>query len=265
MNKQIIVTALKGVVETAKKKSPSILIGASVVGFAITAITAYHAAPKVNIVLQDAEEEKGKDLTKFEKVKEVTKVMWPTFAIGLLSAVCAFASHHISSGRIDTISAAVAVSEKALTDYQAEMLKEVGSDKAKEIKKNFGIRKAEENGKNVTPVDINSQCVKRNDSYRVIDLQTGLTFYSTVLELQKAEIEMQKRFNAGDYITINDLYDIFSETSGCKIRKPEIGENLRWMQGETDIFSMDVGALVDDDGTPCLTIDYDVWPDWTRK
>lgn len=253
LNKQLMVTGLKGLVEVGKKKAPFILIGASIVGFATTAVMAFKAAPKVNIVLQDAEEDKGEELKPIEKAVIVGKTMWPTLLVGLLSAVCALGSCYILNGRLNAMSVALAASEKALTDYQCELIKDVGPEKTKEITEKF--KKSHDINTN-PPTEENTVPAKNPEGkVRVFDKPNGRYIWTTYSDILNAEKETNLMYNRGETVTVNDFFDYLD------VDRTETGNYFIYEQSVTDAFEVIVTSQVLKDGSTCLVIDYDLYPE----
>lgn len=247
----------KTVLRKTKEKSPAILIGAGIVGFVTTGVMAYKSAPKVNLIIEDKEKdakENNTEFTKTDKALVIAKTMWPTLAIGLLSAVCIIASGKIASKRAAAFSTALALSEKAFQNYQSETLAKIGEEAEKEIRSAVAQKTITDTPKTETNI-----ITKNSDKELCFDCVSGRYFYSTMNEIDAAVNKVNELLLDSDYVSLNDFYDELD------IPHIEIGDDLGWDYHFNGALRMDKYAKITEEGVPCIVLDYEVFPNYYRN
>lgn len=236
----------KKITRTIVKNGPEILIGTGIVGFVTTAVMAYKAAPKVNLILEDAEAD-NPDIRFVDKCMIVAKNMWPTFTVGVLSTASLIGAATINHKRIGALSAALSLSEKALVDFQASTLEKVGPEKLKEIEEDVIEKKLENNECRRVETVIPPE----NGGVLCYDEGSDRYFYSTKYHIRSAEVSFNEILLHEDECSINEFYDQLG------LEDTSIGKFVGWRASDGR-FKVDFGARLTDDGKPCLSINYPV-------
>lgn len=165
---------------TIKQHSPTILVGAGVVGIVASAVLACRATLKVhdvfeetkqkretiNKVLEDKELVAANDYTEKDAKKDLTityvqgglkliKLYAPSVILGALSISGIIASHHILSKRNVALASAYAIVDKGFKDYRKNVKDRFGERVDYELKHNIKAEKikvesTDENGNAVT-------------------------------------------------------------------------------------------------------------------
>jgi hypothetical protein len=248
---------LNGLGEFGKKNSPAILTGLAIVGLVSTAVAAYKAAPEAEKILKqkkedlkkvDPEDKAAKRTVVIEAAKELTPVMLPTIIMGGATAACIIGSNSISSKRIAVLSTAYTVSEKAVKDLNGKMQEMLGEKKTRAIKDAIVKDKVGE-----TPKDGNSVIITGNGDVLCKDLYSGRFFQSNAQKLGQAINKLSHDVQTDMYVSLNDLYD--------EIGLPRIpmGDDFGWNVDDAPRgqLPIDLTAVLTDDGTPCLCLNYD--------
>ena len=76
-----------------KRSSPTILSCVAVIGTVTASVMAVKATPKAMKILEEAEKDKGEELTKCEVVIKAAPVYIPSIGIGLASVMCIFGAN----------------------------------------------------------------------------------------------------------------------------------------------------------------------------
>ena len=101
-----------------KKNSSVILTCIGAVGMVATVITAVKATPKAVKLIEEAEKDKGEELTKIEKVKTAGSVYIPSIIIGTSSLVCIFGATILSKKSQATLMSSYALLDKSYKEYR---------------------------------------------------------------------------------------------------------------------------------------------------
>ena len=86
-----------------KRNAPTILSYLGVVGVAATTIMAVKATPKALSLIENAEEEKGEKLSKWEKINVAGPVYIPSVITGVATVACILGSNVISKRQPATL------------------------------------------------------------------------------------------------------------------------------------------------------------------
>lgn len=146
------VTAIKKVISSgvgrkmlfASKHSPSMLLGAGVVGFVGTVVLAIQATGKLEGIVKDAEDKSAainedEELSDKDRVKaqkklkvrtcvKVARTYAPTVGLGILSIVAIGQGHAIQLRRLGGVSAAYATIDQSYREYRKRVIEELGDE-----------------------------------------------------------------------------------------------------------------------------------------
>ena len=104
-----------------KKNAPTILTCIGAAGVIVTTVMAVKETPKALSLLEDAEEEKGEELTKWEKVKIAGPVYIPSIITGAATIACIFGSNVISKRQQATLTTAYALLDNSYKEYKKKV------------------------------------------------------------------------------------------------------------------------------------------------
>lgn len=105
------------------------------VGVIVTSIAAVRATPKAEILLKEAESEKGEELTAIEVVKIAAPVYIPALLIGATTVACIFGANILNVRQQASLISAYGLLDASYKEYQSkvrELYGEEGDQKAKE-------------------------------------------------------------------------------------------------------------------------------------
>ena len=224
------------------------------IGVVATSVTAVRATPKAVKKL----EENGidtDDILKFVKdepvkvVKNVAPVYAPSIAIGAATIVCIFGANRLSVKQQATIAGAYAMLAKSMKDYEA---------KAKEI---FG-EDADEKIKDAVVEDTlhNKYIYAPEGTLLFYDNYSDEYFERTMLEVQNAEYELNKRFIHEGYVTLNDFYYLLG------LPETELGKKIGWSTDAGIAFygyvwiDFEHQLVTMDDGLECYILNFPANP-----
>lgn len=245
---------LTALFNTAKTKvvkhGPVILTAMGIVGWGTTVVLAVKETPKALRLIEDAEYDKGEPLTVTEKVKAAYKPYIPAAVTAVTSTACLIGACKVSAGRTAALATAYQLSATALKDYTEQVVETVGEKKEKVIRDKVAEKKLKEN-----PVTTSQIIHTGRGKTRCYDVSSGRYFDSSKILIEQACVQLTKRMQGGEmYISLNEYYD--------EIGLPHIpiGDKVGW---NADVcIEPHFSSLVDDEGVPCLVIDYLVAPTW---
>ena len=116
-----------------KKHAPTLLTIAGGIGVAATAIMAVKATPKALLLLEQAEKNKGEELTKAEIIKVAAPVYIPSALIGLSTITCIVGANVLNKRQQAAIASAYALVSRSYSEYRNKTQEMLGKDAEKEI------------------------------------------------------------------------------------------------------------------------------------
>ena len=240
----------------ASKILAGFAIGAGVmaVGFAI------EATPKAMILLEEKKAELGVEkLDAKTIVKTAGPVYIPTVVSMGLSTACTIGALKVKSQQNAALAAACTLSETALRTYQNKVVETIGAEKEQEICEAVALDKM---AKSPEPAVIpNAKGVKMDDiSYdqrvKCWESLSGNYFWTTRNAIERAINGVNKQLLSDFRVTENDLFDYLG------MEHNRNGDLLGWDTDTTMEVETFYASKLDEDGMPCLVLDYRTPPKW---
>ena len=244
MIKEKLTEIAKEVTLFTKRNAPAILTGTGVALGLSTVILAVKEPPKVVKLIEEAEEEKGEELTVPEKIKVSWKSYIPAAATGAASVVCIIGANSVNAKRNAALATAYQLSKTAFKEYKEEVIETIGEKKEKTIKDKVAKKKVEKR-----PVSTQNVIITEKGNTLCYDAASGRYFRSDRDKIISAVNEMNRSMLSENYISLNDFYDELD------LSPTSLGDELGWnlVEGYVEV---DFSSCIADDGTPCLVIDY---------
>lgn len=249
MKKANLNKALSCICKAAKKRTPEILTGIGIAGMVLTTVMAVRATPKA---LREIEEEKDRQgVTEIEPADTI-KVTWkcyiPAAVTGTMSIICLIGAQSVNGRRNAALSAAYALSESALKEYQSKVVETIGEKKERTVRDSIAKDRIDRK-----PVSTQEVIITEKGNTLCFDYVSGRYFKSDREKINKAVNDLNRRMRDEMYISLNDFY--------YEIGLPEIGlgGDLGW-NIDKGYIEPDFSSQLTDDGTPCLVISYLVEP-----
>lgn len=252
MNNKNMADLFKGFKMAVSKHSPEILTGLGIAGMITTTVLAVKATPKALELIQDKKDELELDDEEKLPIAETVKTTWkcyiPAAMMGATSVACLIGASSVNVRRNAALTAAYNLSTTALTEYKEKVIETVGEKKERAIRD-----KVAEEQINKNPVKQSAIVVTGNGNTRCFDMITKRRFVSDIESMRRIVNELNRRMlNGDDYVSLNEFYYEIGLDS-CLIGD-EIGWNVR-----DNLIELDFSAQIDDDGVPCIVVDY-VYP-----
>ena len=206
---------MKGLVRSSqlylKRNASTILTvvgGAGVVG---TTVLGIKATPKALTLLDNAEKEKGEELTKLEKVKVAAPVYIPTMVTGAATLACIFGANALNKRQQAGLMSAYALLDSSYKEYKAKVEELYGEEANTRVKDEIAKDKYEE-------TDI------QNDEQLFYDDFSNQYFISTPTKVMLAEYNVNRDIHMRGWAELDDYYEWLG------IDVPESYE-LGWSEG----------------------------------
>ena len=249
MKKPDLTKVVKAVKATVTKYSPEILIGIGITGMFTTTIMAVKATPKALKLMENAQHEKGEELTVVEKTKTCWKCYAPAAITGVASAACIIGANSVNAKRNAAIATAYTLSETALKEYQEKVIETVGEKKEEIIRDKVAKEHIDKN-----PVSNNEVFITEKDNTLFYDPVSGRYFKSDIEKVRKIINELNAQMMSEMYVPLNDLYYELG------LRTTELGDEIGWNLNRDGLIEVKFSAQKADDEQPCLVMEYRVGP-----
>lgn len=237
-------------VRTLRKNSPTILTVAGIAAMWVTAALLAKSAPVAKEKLEDAEEEKGEDLTVVEKVKTVAPVVWPALAVGAVGSYSLICANSIHLRRTAALTSAYLISRDALREYRAKVVEHIGERKEQKVRDDVAKERLNKN-----PASSDNIVITGHGDHLCYIVPFGLYFQSDINKVRQAVNTINERLVTGGelYITANDFL------TELGIKPIGVGDDLGW-DIENGSLEVSYSSALAADDRPCLTLDFELYP-----
>lgn len=251
ISKAVIKIGFKKAVRGISRRSPMILAGVGVVGFIGATVTAAKLTPKVNLVIQEKEEDKGSSLTKKEEILTKAKVYLPTILLIVASTLCIGGSTFISHKRNLALSAALLSSQEALKEYKESVVETVGDEVAEEIDTKTVKKKME---RSYGPLTIHSKQDFVIDtglgSDIIYDPLSSTYFTGCRNVIDNAVNHINADLMDSNWIGLNEFYDQIG------LKDLGLGDNFGWLYEYCGILKVTLDTTEASWGEPIFVLKY---------
>ena len=239
-----------------KKKSATILTCMGAAGVVATTVTAVKATPKALLLLDNAKEEKGEELSKLEVVKIAGPVYIPSIVLGVSTLACIFGVNMLNKRGQASLMSAYALLDSSYKDYKKKVDELYGSEAGNLIRTEIAKDKYEE--RPIESID--------DDKQLYYDYYSGRYFEATPYQVKRAEYEINRSLMTQDAAYLNEWYRLLG------METLDHGYDFGW----STCMNMDAywqtwidfhhERVVMDDGLECIIITFmqDPYPedDW---
>lgn len=195
-----------------KRNASTILTVAGGIGVLATTISAVKATPKAMKLIEEAEEKKGEDLTKWDIVKTATPTYIPTVLMGAATVACIFGAQVLNKRSQAALMSAYALMDQKYKDYKNKAKELYGSDADTRITEEIAKDKYEE--EDIQDTDDGKQLYYDNYSERY--------FRATSEDVIKAQYAINRVLVEDGVACINEYY------SALGIGTVDYGDEIGW-------------------------------------
>lgn len=228
-----------------KRNASTILTGVGAVGVVATTVMAVKATPKALDILKAAEEEKGEELTKLEKVRVAGPVYIPAAIVGASTIACIFGANILNKRHQAALVSAYALVDNSYKNYKDKVAELYGDDADNHIREEL----AKDN------YDENEVIEDDNDRKQLFyDEFSERYFEATIERVLNAEYELNREVSIGGAAYLNEFYELLG------IPLKDYGDHLGWSHAMLhDMFwegwvNFAHEKVVMDDGLECTII-----------
>ena len=179
-----------------KRNASTILTCVGAVGVVATSVMAVKATPKAIKLLEEAKEQKGEDLTKFEKVKTAAPAYIPAVATGAATIACIFSAEILNKRQQAALTSAYALLNQSYKEYKNKVDELYGEEAGEKVRAEIAKDKYEEAD------------VEVHDGKQLFyDFYSGRYFESTLEHVQWAEYEINRSVSVHGGASVNEFYN----------------------------------------------------------
>lgn len=194
-----------------ERNASTILTCIGGVGVVATAVLAVKATPKALKVLEQAEEEKGEELTKMEVVKVAGPAYIPSVLVGVSTVACIFGANMLNKRKQAALMSAYAMLDNSYKEYKKKAVELYGEDADDRIREELAKDKYEEQKIEV-----------EGDMRLFYDEFSERYFESTMEKVIKAEYEVNKKISQWGGASLNEFYEKLD------IPQTDYGKHMGW-------------------------------------
>ena len=212
-----------------------------------TTVMTIKATPKALDLVEQAEKDKGEDLTKFEVVKVSIPVYIPTIVMGAGTIACIFGANILNKRAQASITSAYVLLDNSYKDYKKKVEELYGEEADERIRSEIAKDKYEEE-------DI--QAEEDDGKQLFYDEYSKRYFRATNETVLRAEYEMNRILAEVGGTYLNEYYELVG------LPPVDYGEYLGWsaaqmyeMYWESWLYFHHTKVTMED-GTDCWIIDF---------
>lgn len=194
-----------------RKNSSTILTITSAIGVAATAVFAVKATPKALVLLEEAKEEKGDELTIGETIKAAWKPYIPAFLTGTSTIACIFGINYLNTKSQASLMSAYALLDNSYKEYRKKVEELYGE------KSDMNVKQEIVKAKYYTLED---EFEEEEGKELFFDYEGVRWFWSTVEEVKEAEYKFNQNLSMSGFACVNEFYDLLGlerTDTGCQL------------------------------------------------
>lgn len=196
-----------------KRNASTILTIAGGAGLVTTTVLAIKETPKALTLLNNAEKEKGEELTKIEKVKVAAPVYIPMMVTGVATLACIYGANVLNKRQQASLMSAYALLDNSYKEYKVKVKELYGEDANEHVTEEIAKDKYEKR-------EI------KEDEHLFYDAFSGQFFTSTLVRVAEAECIVNRDIHTYGWSELKLFYDYIG------LKDVEGSEVLGWSEGQ---------------------------------
>lgn len=242
---------IKNAQAAISEHSPELLTGIGIASGITATVLAVKATPKALRLIEEAEEEKDDTLTVPETIKTCWKPYVPAVATGVFSVACLIGANSVNARRNATLAAAYKLSETALAEYRDKVVETIGEKKERTVREKVAQERVDKK-----PVSKSEVIITEKGNTLFFEPLSCRYFKSDIETIRRIVNDLNKRMVGGEqYMSLSEFY------TEIGLSPTLISDDIGW-RVDRNIIEIDYPAIKADDGTPCLSLDYLVRPEY---
>lgn len=244
----------------AKKNAPTILTCIGSVGVVGTAVLTAKASIKASKLLEEAENEKGEELTVKESIRVAGPVYIPAVLVGASTIACIFGANILNQRKQASLASAYALIDNSYRQYKNKVKELYGEETHNNIID--AIAKEQPKEVHITAGGVISnytQEIESDSEPRLFyDEYSGRYFESTIEKVLLAEYHLNRNYILRGFARLNEFYEFLG------LEPKDYGDAVGWdVCGE--IYWIDFNhrkAVIgdDNDSFECYIIEMPYYP-----
>ena len=242
-----------------KRVLPTVLTIAASGGIIVTAVLAAKAAPEAVRMLDEAEQEKGRKLTKTEIIATAAPVYIPAVVSGVSSIVCVAGANILNKHQQTALAGAYALARNSFREYRNKVKDIYGGEAHRKVMDSLSVEKCADRNI-VAPCLVTNASLAFDDGMeetRIFrDEFSGRHFESTFSKVLQAEYHLNRNYALNGDVSLNEFYDFLG------LKGVDDGDSIGWsIDNEIVWIEFDHRKTVLEDGTACYVISMPFEPD----
>ena len=196
-----------------KKNGSTILTVLGAAGVVGTAVMAVKATPKAMELIEQAKEEKGEELSKWEVVQVAAPTYIPATLLGIGTITCIFGAHMVNKRTQVALTSAYALLDRTHKEYKNKVKEMYGEEVDEKVRTELAKDNYEEE-------DVEEEY---DDGKTLFYDEFSKRYYRVTNETQlRAEYEINKMLSEAGGASLNNYYDLL------EIDRQDYGEYMGW-------------------------------------
>lgn len=181
-----------------RRNGSTILTCVGAVGVVATTVTAVKATPKAIALLENAKEEKGEELTKFETFKIAAPAYVPATLMGVGTLACIFGANILNKQGQASLMSAYALIDGSYKDYKKKVDEIYGEEAGAQVRAGIAKDKYED-----------EESFELTDDTRLYyDFYSRQYFEASPTFVKNAEYEFNRKLVMDDCVYLNEWYEL---------------------------------------------------------
>ena len=233
-----------------KRNASTILTCVGGAGVIATSIVAVKATPKAMLLLEEAKQEKGENLTTLETVRVAGPAYIPAVLIGASTIACIFGANSLNKQQQAAMMSAYALLDSSYKDYKKKVDEVYGEGANNAVVSAIAKDKHDENA--AKPGD---------DKELFYDEFSGRYFHANKNAVANAEFQLNRDLQRHGGVYLNEYFEVLG------LPETDYGDYLGWSTfyileicWDGSWLDFDTKKVVLDDGLECTVISMTVDP-----
>lgn len=237
----------------AQDNAPALLTAVSVVGVTTVAYLTGKATVKAVRLIEEEEAargynfEAGEHLTPLERIQTCWQCYLPPIATGLVTIGAIVLANRVSSRRVASVATALAIGEKAFTEYKDKVVEKFGEGKERSVRDDIAQDHVKDN-----PPDDRFVILTEDGHVLCRDEYSGRYFKSSVEKIRKAVNDINYRILHDGDASLTEFYDLIG------LPKTSHSDDVGWNSDEG--FDVKISTALAENDKPCLCFTFDLTP-----
>ncbi len=191
-------------------------------------------------------EEEWEDVSTLDKAKMVWIQFIPPVGAGALTIASIIMANRVSSNKAAALAAAYGLKDKALQEYKDKVAEKFGNKKETEVRDEIAQDRVNQN----PPQNI---IITGTGDVLCYDALSDRYFESTIEKIRQAENAVNFEIANHDEVSLGRFY----EEIGLKVTP--YSDTVGWNIDKR--CEVQFSTVMTDDGRPCISIDFAIWPE----